>query len=389
MDDHRSERIAGILPELVELRHTLHREPELSGQEHATARRLATVLQAQSPDQLLTELGGTGLAAVFDGALAGPTLLLRCELDALPIQERGAGTHCSTRPGVAHLCGHDGHMATLVGVAMLLHRQPPRRGRVVLLFQPAEETAVGARTVLADPAFNPLQPDLAVAWHNIPRHPRGAVLLRSGVMASASVGLIARLEGVSAHAAHPERGNSPALAFADLIRDLSALPARVADLDTEALSTVVHARLGTVAFGTTPGEAEVMATLRAIATEDLDRLRSAATELIKRRARAAGLRHDLQWVEEFPETRNANQVVQLLRAACTRARLQPTELAQPFRWSEDFGYFTSRYPGALFCIGAGADHPPVHHPDYDFPDELIGTALQVLTSLIELHGDEE
>jgi len=167
-------------------RRSLHAHPELSGREVETARRVADRLAGFAPTRIVTGLGSmrTGVCAVYEGERPGPTVLVRCELDALPIQERNTFAHRSTVPGVSHKCGHDGHMATLAALAADLHAKPIARGCVLLLFQPAEETGEGAAAVLRDPAFRALgAPDYVYAFHNVPKFPLGAVLLGEGVFA--------------------------------------------------------------------------------------------------------------------------------------------------------------------------------------------------------------
>lgn len=138
------------ITQLIEWRHELHRWPDLSGEEMQTAARVVRQLEKASPDRIMTGLGGHGVAAIYEGATPGPTVLLRCELDGLPIQEIGDRDYRSEHDGRGHLCGHDGHMATLAAVARILGRQRPSKGRVVLLFQPAEETGAGAAAVISD-----------------------------------------------------------------------------------------------------------------------------------------------------------------------------------------------------------------------------------------------
>ena len=137
----------GMKHDLIALRHALHRQPELSGAEAGTAALITDALRGTAPDRLVTGLGGHGVAAVYDSGQPGPTVMFRAELDALPIPDASGVAHASQRPGLGHLCGHDGHMAILMGLA----GTRPARGRMVLLFQPAEETGAGARAVLADP----------------------------------------------------------------------------------------------------------------------------------------------------------------------------------------------------------------------------------------------
>ncbi len=371
--------------QLRALRRQLHAHPELSGQEAGTAALLREFLVECNPRRILDGLGGHGLAAVFapPDEAPGPVVMLRAELDALPIQERGTAPHASGREGVAHLCGHDGHMAMLCGVAVALRDRPPRRGRVVLLFQPAEETGEGAHRVVDDPRWDPLGVDYAFAIHNLPRHPLGQVLLRDGAFTAGSVGLIARLRGRTAHAAYPEQGLSPAGAMSRLVPGLAALPAALERRGDLALVTVVHARLGDVAFGTTPGEAAVMATLRADSEEVLAEMRERAVALARTEAERDGLSCTFEWVEEFPVTENDAVAVAAAEQAARACELEVSAPAEsPFRWSEDFGWFTRSCPGALIGLGSGVEQPVLHAPDYDFPDPLLPVGVRFWEALL-------
>ena len=175
--------------ELVAFRRRLHERPELSGEERDTARAVRAFLERTHPDRLIDNLGGHGLAAVYDGAATGPCLMFRAELDALPIDEVSAAPYRSRTLGKAHLCGHDGHMASLAALALGLSRARPKRGRVVLLFQPAEETGEGAEAVIVDPNFASIQPDFVFAWHNMPGMPRAEAAIATSLAACASRGL--------------------------------------------------------------------------------------------------------------------------------------------------------------------------------------------------------
>lgn len=367
------------------LRRQLHAYPELSGEEMGTATCLREFLLPCQPQRLLERLGGHGLAAVFaapDGA-PGPTVVLRAELDALPITETGDHSHASRNAGVAHLCGHDGHMTALCGVALRRRETPLRRGRLVLLFQPAEETGQGARAVAAEPRWADLMVDHCYAIHNLPGHPLGKVLVREGAFTAGSVGLVAELIGRTAHAAYPERGLSPAQAMSRLVTELVSLPTRLDLDDSLALATIVHARLGEVAFGTSPGQAEIMATLRADRDDTLAALKVAAGDLIARETARDGLEFGLRWVEEFPVTSNDAIAVAAVRSAAATlgyACAEPDE--SPFRWSEDFGWLLADSTGALIGLGAGVDQPVLHAPDFDYPDALTPLAINLYEAIL-------
>ncbi len=370
------------LEQLVTLRRTIHQYPEVSGEEEQTALRLEAFLKKLKPDALYTGLAGHGLAAVFDSGKPGPVILLRSDLDALPIQEVNTFEYRSTRPGSSHKCGHDGHMAILSGVAMLLAAQRPLKGKVVLLYQPEEETGQGAAKILQQEVIRQLDPQWVFALHNLPGFPKKAIIIKEGPFAAASKGMIIDLQGHSSHAAHPEQGNSPAPMMAQLMQRLMELPEQQGVFKSFTLLTLIHARLGEVAFGTNPGQAKVMATLRAFLDEDMQTLTQQAEQLVKSLSAEYNIRAEISYTEVFPATNNHSEAArQIIRAAeATHRQIIPIE--EPFRWSEDFGHFTAQYKGALFGLGSGEDHPSLHNHDYDFPDEIIQTGVEVFYQLI-------
>ena len=369
--------------DLVPLRRELHRTAELSGREVETARSIRARLEATRPDAIVTELGGHGLAAVYEGPESGRTVLLRADLDALPLDDDPRFEHTSKTPGVAHLCGHDGHMATLIGVARAFASQRPARGRVVLLFQPAEETGAGAHAVLRAAGFAPLRPDVVFAQHNLPGFPLGSVVVRRGVFASASCGMIASFEGRTSHAAEPHLGRTPVPAIAALAQVLASLPQQASALHEAAQVTVVGLEAGGPAFGTSPGSGRVMATLRAHDDAVMRRLMDRARDHAHDLARAHGLQCRVEWIEEFPATVNDAGCVDLVVRTARDLGLEVIEHEQPFAWSEDFGHFTAHHRGALFGLGAGEEQPALHAPGYDFPDALLDPGYRLLTALAD------
>lgn len=359
--------------QLVALRRELHACAELSGDEASTAEHVARYLSRCEPDGMTTGVGGHGVLAAWSGPAPGPTVLFRCELDALPIPD-------GERP-VSHRCGHDGHMAIVAGMADRLRVRRPARGRVVLAFQPSEETGAGAARFVADPAFEPYRPDLAFAQHNLPGQELGHVFVRDGSFASASVGLRVTLTGRSAHAGEPHKGHSPALAMARVVEELS----RWTDPDWPqgALITVVGARLGRGAFGTSPDDAEVSATLRAWTDRELAALVEQTCARVARIAAEHALSLTSEQVEPFPATVNDPTCTAHVRAGAERAGLAVDELAHAHAWSEDFGHFGSVCPIALFGLGAGVGQPALHAPDYDFPDALIAPGVALFSGITD------
>ncbi|NEX47205.1 amidohydrolase [Pseudotabrizicola algicola] len=371
------------IADLTRLRHDLHRHPEVSGAEAATAGRVRAALAPLGPDQIVTGLGGHGVAAVFSGAAPGPTVMIRAELDALPIPEAPGPAHASSVPGVAHLCGHDGHSAILLGVGRLLARQRPAKGRAVLLFQPAEEDGSGAAAVLADPAFAPLRPDWAFALHNMPGLPLGQARVSAGPANCASCGLRLRLTGRTAHAGTPDTGLSPAAALFELIPALTALGPGGALEPGFRLVTLTHARLGAPTFGITPGDGELWVTLRSLTDADMIALKSRAGQLAAGIAAQHGIALDLSWHDDFAACDNDPLAVAQIEAGLADAAIPFGPADGPMRPSEDFGRFAGTGArSAMFLLGAGPDSAALHDPAYDFPDALIAPGAATFTAIL-------
>lgn len=367
---------------LKQLRRRLHQLPELSGQEVATAAYLADFLRQFKPTELLCELGGTGVAARYAAPREGPTVVIRCELDALPIAEVNTFAHRSSHAGVSHKCGHDGHMAIVAGLAPWLEQHPPQCGNVILLFQPAEETGRGAAALLDDARFRALAPDYFFALHNIPGYPLHEVLLLERQFNATVQSLAVNLQGLGSHAAEPERGRNPAMALAELLTRAATLTVADSRAPDFALITPVHARLGQRDYGISAGEAELHFTLRSWTEARMQTVVAALEEALRLTTQQHGLTYTHEWLEYFPTVVNDDTCNAYIRQAAQAAGLPLQVRAEPFKFGEDFGWFTRHYPGAMFGLGAGREQPALHHPDYDFPDELIESGLAMFRGII-------
>jgi len=312
---------------------------------------------------------------------------VRCELDGLPIEETGNAAYCSRAAGHGHQCGHDGHMATVLGVAALITENPPPAGRVVLLFQPAEETGQGARAVIADPAFADIRSQHVLGLHNLPGHAAHHILLKHGPVNCASRGMRIRLTGKAAHASMPETGVSPAAAVASIIATLDSVPS-LPDVDEDfALVTVVHARLGEQAFGVAPAQGEVWATLRTLTDDRMAQLVAFAETTARETALERGLDLEISYADVFHACTNDAALTEHFRASAAAHGFAVEDLRDPLRFSEDFGEYGRTGASAMFFLGAGTDVPALHNPDYDFPDALINTgATMFYTTILRLLG---
>ena len=368
--------------ELTKFRRHLHEKPELSGEEYETARMVTEFMRDTTPDEVLTELGGTGIALIYNGTEPGPTVMVRAELDALPIEELTEVEHKSQVEGKGHLCGHDGHMAMVCAVGRMMAKQRPARGRVVLLFQPAEETGQGARAVLDDPRFAQIAPDVALSLHNLPGLPLGNVAIVDGPANCASRGIRIELTGKTAHASMPETGVSPMNAVAELMPGLTALGAGGALVPGYRLVTVTHAEMGEAVFGVTPAHAVVLGTLRCLEDADMAALCEDAEALIARVAERDGLQVNTSYHDVFYACTNAPDPTAVLKRAVESCNIPVIEDQDPVRWSEDFGLFGKEAQSSMFLLGSGTDQPQLHNPDYDFPDDLIPVGAGVFEAAI-------
>ncbi|MBN1327631.1 MAG: amidohydrolase [Candidatus Cloacimonetes bacterium] len=372
--------------DLKELRRHLHKHPELSGNESKTAEFIRQSIRQYNPDKIISGIGGHGLAVIFDFTgnhrsdqrAEYPTVMFRAELDALPIAETNNFSYRSSFQNISHKCGHDGHMAILIGLADMISRTKPKL-KIILLFQPAEEIAAGAKLVIQDHEFMKLKPDYIFALHNLPRYEKGSVLIRKGIFSSTSIGMIVTLKGETSHAGHPENGNNPTSAMIEIIRRLMAIPEQFSEF---ALLTVIYAKLGEIAFGTSPGEAVIMATLRAHEKNTLESMQTMAENLTEKAATAQNLAFNIEWVEYFPEIINNNEAVNIVEKAALNLNKKIIKPEQPFAWTEDFSWFTQQIKGAFFGLGAGIEHPQLHNADYDFPDEISRTGSEIFFEII-------
>ena len=361
---------------LIKLRQEIHKYPEVSNKEFKTSERILNFISKFKPDEIV-RLGKTGLAFVFRGKENGKTLVFRSELDALPIKEKTNVAYLSVNEHVAHSCGHDGHMAILSGLTQKISENRPRKGKVIILFQPAEEVEQGAKDVVENLKFIQLKPDFMFALHNVPGFDKHKILLKKGSFASASKGMTVKLTGKTAHAAEPQNGISPADAISEMIKKLHLLRDNRSLFKDFILLTIIHIQVGEVAFGTSPGYAELRVTLRAFENDDMEVLTHRCEEIIKDIAKSEKLDCDISYNEVFPATVNNDDCVDIVERAAMQLNLEIQKMDHPFKWSEDFGYFTKKYPACFFGLGSGKDQPQLHNPDFDFPDDLIETGVDL------------
>lgn len=371
-----------MLQQLVALRKEIHRYPELSGLEFQTAQRIINFLLPFQPDHIFTELGTTGVAAVYDFGDPDTTIMIRCELDALPIQEVNSFEYRSVNDKVSHKCGHDGHMVIVAGLAEWLQNASLDNARIVLLFQPAEETGEGAPGILADENFEQIIPDYIFALHNLPGFPMHQIVTTGSEFTATVQSVAIKLHGKESHAAEPENGLNPALALAELINQYDEIV--VNDLNSEdfALITPVYSTMGTKDYGVSPADCELHLTIRTWTPKEMDSLMIKVERIASEISKKHSLESELLWFDYFSATKNDSFCNTVIKDASKTAGLALNQREHPFKFGEDFGVFTQRYPGAMFGLGSGEETPALHNPDYDFPDEIIETGVSMFKEVI-------
>jgi amidohydrolase len=294
-----------MLDAIINFRKELHQYPELSGNETETVERIKEFIQHHHPGKI-TELESGGLMVVYDFG-EGPVVMLRCELDALPIEEENDFAHRSKVSGVSHKCGHDGHMAVVAGVGLHLKEKIYKRGKVILLFQPAEETGKGAYAVLNDPGFAKVEPDYIFALHNLPGEPLNSVIMVDNYFSATVQSFKLELTGKQAHASEPENGINPAYAISELISQFRSLQVMSPEKSDFALLTPVHENLGSADYGISAGTGELHYTIRTWDEMEMEKLQENIIKEIEIVCDKERLSYSINWFDYFPASKNEEQ----------------------------------------------------------------------------------
>jgi len=367
---------------LAEIRHTLHRLAEPSGCEVQTKTYIMQQLKTLQPAAVHTFDNSRNILAVYDSGQAGRTLLFRGDFDAVRVDETIEVPYASQTPGVSHKCGHDGHATILLGLAAKLNAQPLRSGRVLLLFQAAEETGHGAQQLLDTGILEQYSPDEVYALHNIPGEPMGTVICRPESFTCSVISCDIELHGHTAHASEPLKALCP-YPMAKRITD-KLLSFNQYDIEREdfCLLTLVEFRIGEQAYGVAAGHGVIRFTLRAKNDEVLQQMKLQLLQTVDAEVNCqTGLTYYVTWKEYFAASKNQPSAVGKVQRAAEACGLNYMHKKAPFSWGEDFGLLTQHYNGALFGVGSGEQQPALHHQHFDFPDELLEIGAQLFYTI--------
>ena len=373
--------------EFIALRRDIHRHPELAFEEHRTAALVADKLRGWGY-AVTTGVGGTGVVARLQRGHGSKRLGLRADMDALPIDEATGLDYASTRPGVMHACGHDGHTAMLLTAAQHLAARGRFDGTLHLIFQPAEEGGGGALRMMDDGLFERWPCDAVFAMHNMPGIAQGQLVLREGATMASSDYVTVTIDGNGGHGALPHKAADPIVAAAGIVLALQTIVSRNVDPQQAAVVTVGALHAGR-ANNVIPAQATLELSVRALDREVRVQLEQRIKALVAAQAESYGVRASVAWragysvlVNTPAETAFARQVALELLGA-DRVTLQ----GQALTGSEDFAFMLERVPGSYLFIGngtaaEGGGHGAcmVHNPGYDFNDDnlAVGAAYWVL-----------
>ena len=377
-------RIADLHDEVTAWRRDLHANPELLYDVHRTAATVADKLKSFGCDEVATGLGRTGVVAVIRGRRgAGRTIGLRADMDALPIEEATGLPYKSTVPGKMHACGHDGHTAMLLGAARYLAETRNFAGTAVLIFQPAEEGGAGAKAMLDDGMFDRFGIGEVYGMHNYPGMPVGQFGIRSGPMMAAADGLTIDIEGVGAHAARPHLGIDPVLVAAQIINAIQSVVSRNVDPLKSAVVSITMVKASNT-DNVIPQTVQLRGTARSLEAGVRDLIEERLHKVVENTAAAYGAKATLTYRRGYPVLVNheaqTDFAASVAREIAGEANVDTA--LPPMMGAEDFAFMLNARPGAFIWVGNG-DSAGLHHPKYNFNDDVIPVGTSYWVRLVE------
>ena len=376
-----SNAIANHMPDLRAMRHHLHRNPEIGLSEFKTSDFVAEQLVVMGYE-VTRGLGKTGIVATLRNGTSNRAVGIRADMDALPIHEETGADYASINPGIMHACGHDGHTTMLLGAAKILAERRNFDGTVHLIFQPAEENFGGARMMIEDGLFERFPCDAVFGLHNEPSLPFGQFVLRDGPIMAAVDECKITVNGYGGHGAEPQFASDPIVAGASIIMALQTVVSRNIHPLMPTVVTVGAFHAG-VASNVIPETAEMLLTIRSFDPEARDELEKRIRMVAEGQAASYGMGVTLDYERGYNATINhkaeTDYIANLARRFAGAENV--AEMPHPSMGSEDFAYYLEKRPGAFFFLGTQRteNDPPLHHPKYDFNDDIlpIGAAFWV------------
>ncbi len=380
-------RIAAYQNDMTAWRRDLHSHPELALQETRTSQVIQDKLRDFGVDEVVAGIARTGVVGVIRGReTATAAIGLRADIDALPIVEETGLAYASTNPGVMHACGHDGHTTMLLGAARYLAETRNFAGTVYVIFQPAEEQGGGGEIMVREGLFERFPMDRVFGLHNWPSEPAGTFNWRIGPTMAAVANLAITVRGKGAHGAQPHNGVDPIVVSGAIVSALQSVVARNVRPTESAVVTIGEIKGGN-AFNVIPSSVSMRGTARWFTPAVGDLLESAVIRVVRSTAEAFGAAAEVTFTRTYPALVNDAEATGLARRAAEvvvgRDKVVPME--HPTMGGEDFSFMLEAKQGNYIMLGAArSDHDPqVHHPAYDFNDEILTTGASYWATLAE------
>ena len=378
-------RLADLADEITAWRRDIHENPEILYETVRTAGKVAELLQSFGVDEIATGIGKTGVVGVIRGRNggAGKTIALRADMDALPIEEATGKPYASKAPGKMHACGHDGHTAMLLGAAKYLSETRNFDGTVVVIFQPAEEGGAGAKAMIEDGLMTRWPIEEVYGMHNFPGLPVGEFAIRKGPIMAATDEFRITVTGRGGHAAKPQETIDPIVAGSHLVTALQTIASRNANpLDSVVVSVTVFQ--GGNAFNVIPQDVLLRGTVRTLSPKMRDLAQARMEAIVTSVGEAFGARAELTFTRGYPVTANHDEQTDFAAAIAEgiAGAGKVNRDIEPMMGGEDFSYMLLERPGAFIFAGNG-DSAGLHHPAYDFNDELIPVGCSYWVKLVE------
>jgi len=378
-------RVADLHDEITDWRRDIHAHPELLFDVHRTAGVVAEKLKSFGCDEVVTGIGRTGVVGVIRGkrGAGSRTIGLRADMDALPLQEATGLPYASQNPGKMHACGHDGHTAMLLGAARYLAETRNFAGTAVVIFQPAEEGGGGGREMVKDGMMERFGIEEVYGMHNYPGFPVGDFAIRPGPMMAAADRIYIDIDGHGGHAARPHFSVDTVLVGAQILNQLQSIVARNVDPLESAVISITQFHAGT-ADNIIPHTAHLRGTARSLTPEVRDLLERRVREVVEGTARLHGAKATVTYKRDYPVTRNHERqtafAAEVAASVVGRERVDAT--VPPVMGAEDFSFMLEARPGAFIFVGNG-DSAGLHHPAYNFNDEVIPVGTSYWVKLVE------
>jgi hippurate hydrolase len=380
-------RIAEFHREMTEWRQDLHAHPELALQETRTSSVVRAKLREFGVDEIITGMARTGIVGLIRGRGSSARAIgLRADMDALPILEETGRPYASQNQGVMHACGHDGHTAMLLGAAKYLTETRNFDGTVYVIFQPAEENLAGGEIMVKEGLFERCPMEMVFGMHNWPQMPAGTFAWRNGPVMAAVANIEITITGKGTHGAQPHFGTDPIVIAAQIVTALQTIVARTIEPVEGGVVTIGHINGGHT-YNVIPETVRMLGTARWFDPRVGDQLEDGVRRLAGGIAESFGARADVVFTRDYPATVNDPDATALARraAATVAGEAHVMHMQKPTMGGEDFSFMLNAKPGSYIMLGGGRgkDDAMVHHPRYDFNDDILPIGASYWVTLTE------